>query len=495
MGGTTARVRSICGLLDHQGHTEFFPGPIVLPRQRELLDRYIQQRCTPREVIPTILPVSARGPFLWNRRWGRRFYASPMRRSQRRIEESFGRPSRHAVHDVLALASRAAEPLRAGLTPAAASVAVGPLAEVLHASALGLSDTVSVLAYTGECALHETAVIAASISVLAGRGTNVEASRCGRVECAITAVVVAPLIVEGSIVGTLQAFVDEAELSFVRAVEELARWVANQVELGELDRARVSAAGAQLRTLRAQISPHFLFNALNTIASFVRTDPERARELLMEFADFARYTFSSTDQFATFADELRAIDTYVSIERARFGDRLNVSLRVAPEVLGVPVPFLVLQPLVENALQHGLYRKEGGGTLTVRAFDAGTEAHIVIEDDGVGMDPELLAERLAGHGTAASDRRGFGMASVDERLRTTFGSEYGIVVETGIGLGTKVTIRVPKFRAHQIASGASSDLVGAVDGSTRSIVAGADVTHGAQSGNSMSNGTSGLFFS
>jgi two-component system, LytTR family, sensor kinase len=391
-----------------------------------------------------------------------------MRRSQRRIEETFGRPSRHAVHDVLALASRAAEPLRAGLTPAAAQVAVGPLAEVLHASALGLTDTGMILAFTGDCPNHRGTALAATVSVLAGRGTNVADSRCSGGECEIAAVVVAPLIVEGSIVGTLLAYVEEAELSFVRAAEELARWVANQVEFGELDRARLSAAGAQLRTLRAQISPHFLFNALNTIASFVRTDPERARELLMEFADFARYTFSSTDQFATFADELRAIDTYVSIERARFGDRLNVSLRVAPEVLGVPVPFLVLQPLVENALQHGLYRKEGGGTLTVRAFDAGTEAHIVIEDDGVGMDPELLAQRLSGHGTFGAERRGFGMASVDERLRHTFGSEYGIVVETGIGLGTKVTIRVPKFRAHQIASAANSSTNSSSNSSTNS---------------------------
>jgi two-component system, LytTR family, sensor kinase len=410
-----------------------------------------------------------------------------MRRSQRRIEQTFGRPSRHAVHDVLALASRAAEPLRAGLTPTAAAAAVGPLAEVLHASAIGLSDTGTILAFAGECEHHRSSAFAAAVPVLAGRGTNVAESRCGRGECPIAAVVVAPLVVEGSIVGTLLAYVDEAELSFVRAAEELARWVANQVELGELDRARVSAAGAQLRTLRAQISPHFLFNALNTIASFVRTDPERARELLMEFADFARYTFSSTDQFATFADELRAIDTYVSIERARFGDRLNVSLRVAPEVLGVPVPFLVLQPLVENALQHGLYRKEGGGTLTVRAFDAGTEAHIVIEDDGVGMDPELLAQLLAGHSTAPMDRRGFGLASVDERLRSTFGSEYGIVVETGLGLGTKVTIRVPKFRAHQIASATNLTSDSASTAASRGVHSGDSHSIGTQRSNEESN--------
>jgi two-component system, LytTR family, sensor kinase len=398
-----------------------------------------------------------------------------MRRAQRRLAETFANPSRRAVYDVLTLATRAAEPLRAGLTPTASAAAVGPLAEVLNAPGLALTDTLTLLAYNGNCLSHRVDAFKSGEAVLAGRGTRVIASPCSNFGCTITSAVIAPVNIEGSIVGTLQAYVDEADLGTVQAVDELARWVSNQVELGELDRARVITAGAQLRTLRAQISPHFLFNALNTIASFVRSDPERARELLMEFADYARYTFSSTDHFATFADELRAIDTYVSIERARFGDRLQVDLRVAPEVLGVPVPFLVLQPLVENALQHGLYRKQGGGTLTVRAFDAGAEAHIVIEDDGVGMDPELLAERLAGHRVRThdatevsdsedisvrsvtgrgghADRSGFGMASVDERMRTTFGSEYGIVVETGLGLGTKVTIRVPKFRAHQIAA-------------------------------------------
>ena len=111
---------------------------------------------------------------------------------------------------------------------------------------------------------------------------------------------------------------------------------------------------AELRALRAQISPHFIYNSLTAIASFTRTDPDRARELLLEFADFTRYALRRGGEFATLAEELRNIERYLVLEQARFGDRLRVSLRVAPEVLPVAVPFLVVQPLVENAVRHGL---------------------------------------------------------------------------------------------------------------------------------------------
>ncbi len=111
---------------------------------------------------------------------------------------------------------------------------------------------------------------------------------------------------------------------------------------------------AELRALRAQISPHFVYNSLAAIASFVRTDPERARELLLEFADFTRYAFRRGGEFTTLADELRNVERYLALEQARFGDRLRVQIMVAPEVLPVAVPFLAVQPLVENAVRHGL---------------------------------------------------------------------------------------------------------------------------------------------
>src|SRR6185437_162113 len=158
---------------------------------------------------------------------------------------------------------------------------------------------------------------------------------------------------------------------------------------------RTRAMEAELRALRAQISPHFIYNALAAIASFVRTDPERARELLLEFADFTRYAFRRGGEFTTLADELRNVERYLVLEQARFGDRLRVSLVVAPEVLPIAVPFLVLQPLVENAVRHGLDADAEVVTVSITARDNGVDAAIVVEDDGAGADPEVIRAALA----------------------------------------------------------------------------------------------------
>ncbi len=155
-------------------------------------------------------------------------------------------------------------------------------------------------------------------------------------------------------VGALVAYGRGSSAMLVRAVEEVARWVSGQVELASADAQRTRLIEAELRALRAQISPHFIYNSLTAVASFTRTDPERARELLLEFADFTRYALRRGGEFATLADELRNTERYLVLEQARFGDRLRISLRVAPEVLPIAVPFLVVQPLVENAVRHGL---------------------------------------------------------------------------------------------------------------------------------------------
>jgi two-component system LytT family sensor kinase len=253
--------------------------------------------------------------------------------------------------------------------------------------------------------------------------------------------VVAPLIVDDRVVGALVAVADDTTAGLVRATTEVARWVSSQLELAELDASRTRLAEAEVRALRAQISPHFIYNALTAIASYVRTDPEHARELLVEFADFTRYSFRRHGEFTTLAEELRSIDRYLTLERARFGDRLQVTVRVAPEVLPVTVPYLCLQPLVENAVRHGLEGKTGPGRITILAEDAGSECHISVEDDGVGADPEQIRAAMTGQGEGDS----IGVGNVDERMRSVFGDEYGLVVETGPGLGTKVSMRVPKF--------------------------------------------------
>ena len=262
---------------------------------------------------------------------------------------------------------------------------------------------------------------------------------------AVRAAVVAPLVLDERVVGTVGAYGPSASPGLVSAVGEVARWVSGQLELAELDESRSRLAEAQVRALRAQISPHFVFNALTAIASFVRTDPVRARELLLDFADFTRYSSRTHGEFTTLAEELRSIDRYLLLEKARFGERLQVVLRVAPEVLPVAIPYLCLQPLVENAVQHGLEGGRGSGTVTVVAQDDGGQCRITVEDDGAGSDPERVRQALAGVADDGEGHQSMGLGNVDARLRAVYGDDHGLLVETAEGAGTKVTVRVPKF--------------------------------------------------
>ena len=355
-----------------------------------------------------------------------------------------GSQADQATFRTLHAANRAAPPLRDGLNQASAEKALGSLRSLLSAPGLILSDRHGVLGWEGDGEHHREEVLKAGVTAIAEGSTRVDRIHCADPDCGLRHIITVPLTIDGEVAGTLQAMVPLAGAAVIRATNEVSGWVSGQLELSAMDQARSRLAEAELRALRAQISPHFIYNSLSTIASFVRTDPEQARELLIEFADFTRYSFRRHGEYATLADELRSIERYLTLERARFGDKLHVTLRVAPEALPVSVPYLSLQPLVENAVQHGLEPKTSRGHLTILAEDAGPSVIITIEDDGVGEEPAKVQRALNGDPSADS----IGLGNVDERLRSTFGDEYGLVVETEVGAGTKVTMRVPKFAPH-----------------------------------------------
>jgi two-component system LytT family sensor kinase len=336
-------------------------------------------------------------------------------------------------------ASLAAPALRAGLNQASAERSIRHLRILLGAPSAALTDTGSLLAWDGRYDHHAQQAAELAADAVERGATTVRHQACGDAACEVRAAIVCPLAAEGAILGTLQVYAPGSSAGLVRATEEVALWVSGQLELAELDASRTRLMEAEVRALRAQISPHIIYNSLTAIASFVRTDPERARELLLEFADFTRYSFRSHGEYTTLAEELRSIERYLALEMARFGDRLEVKLRIAPEVLSVSVPFLCLQPLVENAIRHGLEGKSGPGRVEIIAEDHDQEAVISVEDDGIGEDPETV--RLALIGKADSH----GLGNVDSRMRTTYGDAYGLVVETAPGAGTKVTARFPKY--------------------------------------------------
>ncbi|MFB6813847.1 sensor histidine kinase [Streptomyces sp. NPDC056347] len=374
------------------------------------------------------------------------------RRTARPLRTSdVGTPVEHATFETLHTASLAAPPLRAGLTEESARKAARRLRSLLGTDALCLTDRDRVLVWDGEGEHHGRQVMDQVRELLANGRDTAFHSDCDDLDCPLRWAVAVPLTVDNRVLGSLVAYAPRESAVLARAAGEVARWACVQLELAELDRSRTQLIEAEIRALRAQISPHFIFNSLAAIASFVRTDPERARELLLEFADFTRYSFRRHGDFTTLADELHSIDQYLALVRARFGERLAVTLQIAPEVLPVALPFLCLQPLVENAVKHGLEGAVPGAEeertstrITISAFDAGAEAEVVIEDDGTGMDPERLRRILRGEGGRST---GIGLLNVDERLRQVYGDDYGLVMETGVGAGMKITVRLPKYRA------------------------------------------------
>ena len=367
---------------------------------------------------------------------------SPWSRFRRRAH--LGTEADRATFRTLHTASLASPALRAGLTPASAERSIKHLRSLLGTPAVALTDRSDLLAWDGAGEHHASQTPGLARAVVESGTTRVVPPRelpCAEPGCPVRHAIVAPLVVEERLVGTLQVFSPYPTAGLVRAADEVAQWVSGQLDLAELDASRTRLMEAEVRALRAQISPHFIYNSLGAIASFVRTDPDRARELLLEFADFTRYSFRRHGEFTTLSEELRSIERYLMLEQARFGDRLGVTLRIAPEVLPVAIPFLCLQPLVENAVQHGLEGRPDGGRISIVARDLDRECLITIEDDGQGEDPEKVRRALAGD----ADTDSVGLGNVDERLRRAFGDDYGLVVETAPGAGTKVTVRVPKY--------------------------------------------------
>ena len=363
-----------------------------------------------------------------------------------RSSRLIGPPRQHATYETLHTASLAVSALRGGLTTASAASAAPALRRLLDTPAVALADTRSLLAYDG-CDRHREALARCLQEVVdSGRSKQLTAADlvCSHEDdCPAGAGVAVPIAVEGTVAGAMAALAPSAAADLVRATGEVARFVSTHLALAELDASRTRTVQAQLNFLRAQISPHFVYNALTAIESYVRSDPDRARDLLLGFAEFTRSSFREHSQYVTLAEELRLVETYLELERARFGDRLAVVLRVAPETLSVRLPSLVLQPLVENAIRHGLERRAGSSLLQIVAADAGHEAVVTVEDDGAGADPQQLHEILASRRPAES----VGLRNVDERLRATFGTGHGLTIETGVGAGTKITMRVPKYSA------------------------------------------------
>jgi two-component system LytT family sensor kinase len=263
--------------------------------------------------------------------------------------------------------------------------------------------------------------------------------------CPLRSAVLAPLVVQGKRAGTLIAFyraVGRPSHLELQVVQEAASLVSAQVELSIVAEQERRLAHAELRALRAQISPHFIYNALAAVAGEIHVQPEQARELLIDFAEFTRYLFRDGRSYVTLGEEIEHVERYLRLEQARFRN-LKLAVEVPEEARGAVVPAMSIQPLVENAVRHGVERRAGSGRIeiTARALDGVVELRV--SDDGAGIDPDQVPAVLAGAGG------GIGVSNVDARLRATFGERYALRIESELGHGTTAIMTVPNFQGDR----------------------------------------------
>jgi two-component system LytT family sensor kinase len=181
---------------------------------------------------------------------------------------------------------------------------------------------------------------------------------------------------------------------------------------------------ARLDALTSQINPHFLFNTLNSVSSLIRTNPQQARAVVYQLSNILRRLLRKTDNFSTLREELKFIDDYLSIEVVRFGDKLKFRKEVEPSALDMQVPSMLLQPLIENCIKHGLASKVAGGSITLGARRVEERLHLLIADDGVGIPESEMAGLL---------ERGIGVSNVNERLKVLFGADYRMSINSTPG--------------------------------------------------------------
>src|SRR5437588_7789826 len=305
-------------------------------------------------------------------------------------------PEAAGMQSALHAATSTLPHLRRGLVSRSAEKAVPHLMALTGAAAIALADTRAVLAIDGEGREQVRPGDLLSRLLSAARDNRphiVPRLVSSDPTCPLRSAVLAPLMVQGKRAGTLIAFyrsVGRPSQHELRVVQEGASLVSAQVELSVVAAQEERLAQAKLRALRAQISPHFIYNALAAVAGDIHVRPEEARELLIDFAEFTRYLFRDGRSYVTLGEEIDHVERYLRLERARFRDSLHVSFHIPDGTRTAIVPAMSVQPLVENAVRHGVERRAGTGRVAITAAIVGDDVQLRVSDDGVGIEPERV---------------------------------------------------------------------------------------------------------
>lgn len=241
---------------------------------------------------------------------------------------------------------------------------------------------------------------------------------------------------EKKIYGTLKLYFDTSKLVTARKqylAEGLSMLISTQIELSNVESFKAMAKEAELRALQTQINPHFLFNALHTISSFVRINPDKARETIINLSTYLRYNLENASKHLPLRNELEQVEAYINIEKARFGDKIEVEFNIPEEIKNIELPTLIIQPLVENSIKHGILKKREGGKITIYGKAEKNGAILTIEDNGVGIDKNIIDD------IDNKIDKSIGLKNVHNRLKLLYGK--GLIIEK-LPQGTKISFYI-----------------------------------------------------
>jgi two-component system LytT family sensor kinase len=361
-------------------------------------------------------------------------------RDQRRMYDHFG-----ALFSAKAfeLAERVLEILGDGLNRKSAL----EMAQLLHrwtgVGAVAITDREQVLAYVGLGEDHHLAgnpimspltrrAIEHNQTVFAD-GVHEHYQCTISDQCPLSSALVVPLHIDQNVIGTIKLYEPRSKLflNINRSLGEgLAALLSEQLVHSRYQEQKTMLAQAELKLAQAQVNPHFLFNALNTIVAVLRKDADQARDLLLHLSRFFRKNLKRTSDITTLEEELDHVCSYLYIEEARFGERLSVSVDVDPSLLHLRLPAFTLQPLIENAIKHGISKIIEDGEIKLRATRMDSGAEIVICDNAGICDGHVQSD-------------GLGLQIVDKRIKNLYGTSYGVVLSCVPGEVTRVTVTLP----------------------------------------------------
>jgi len=360
---------------------------------------------------------------------------------QRQREED--RVAAASSERALKVAERSLELMARGFRPAVATELATIVKEETGVGAVGVTDTECILGWAGLGGDHHrpgrpiaspyTKHAIATNTVVFADGIRQAYDCTVSPTCPLSSVLITPLQVDGTVVGTVQLFEPRGRrfLNMNKSLGEgLGALLSSQLLISRYQEQKSLLVLSELKLARAQVNPHFLFNALNTIISILRRDADRSRDLLIHLSNFFRKNLKRSSDVSTLAEELEHVGAYLEIEKARFEGRLVVETDVDPGLLRVDMPSFTLQPLVENAFKHGLSGMLGEGRVSIRARRVGGAVEVEVEDN-------------AGSWKAPTDGTGLGMQIVDKRVKNVHGKDYGLSVACTPHEFTRVTLRLP----------------------------------------------------